>query len=58
MADLKPCPFCGGDVKITIGIFGSSMIVCDKCGAEWCIVGDWTGLNDEFFCSCGERAEG
>ena len=39
MTDLKPCPFCGGDVKITIGVFGSSMIVCDKCGADVCFYG-------------------
>ena len=37
MAELKPCPFCGGEAKymnITEGIFISRFVTCTKCGIE------------------------
>lgn len=36
MADkLKPCPFCGGRVKMVNGIIaGTIVFVCEKCGAD------------------------
>lgn len=34
MAELKPCPFCGGQVQMFSGfIAGVTMIVCKKCRA-------------------------
>jgi Lar family restriction alleviation protein len=33
MAELKPCPFCGGKIKIHIGIGMLRFFTCDKCGA-------------------------
>lgn len=34
MTELKPCPFCGGDVNLFIGFMvGLPMIVCGKCSA-------------------------
>lgn len=32
--ELKPCPFCGGVVRLNVGFAGSKSIVCDRCGAE------------------------
>lgn len=35
MPKLKPCPFCGGEVKIfTAPIKGTQMFICHKCGAD------------------------
>ena len=37
MAELKSCPFCGGEAKymnITEGIFISRFVTCAKCGIE------------------------
>jgi Lar family restriction alleviation protein len=32
--ELKPCPFCGSDVKIVFNRFGSLyMCFCETCGA-------------------------
>lgn len=33
MPKLKPCPFCGGVVRLNVGFAGSKSIVCDQCGA-------------------------
>ena len=33
MAELKPCPFCGGNVSRGIGIEGINFFNCHKCGA-------------------------
>lgn len=37
MAELKPCPFCGGEAKYMEtmeGIFISRFVTCTKCGIE------------------------
>lgn len=35
MTELKPCPFCGGRVKMTKGVLqGTNVIICMKCGAD------------------------
>lgn len=31
---LKPCPFCGGRVKMINGMLGTIMFICEKCGAD------------------------
>ena len=33
MAKLKPCPFCGGKIKVHIGIGMLRFYSCEKCGA-------------------------
>ena len=54
MSELKPCPFCGGEVKLhTQGI---TVIVCKDCGLsvnnqERSIIkltGQWNTRNDDF----------
>jgi len=30
--DLKPCPFCGGEVKIEYVVPKEFVIVCEECG--------------------------
>ena len=38
--NLKPCPFCGGNVKKRIApLMGTVMFVCEKCGADVCFYG-------------------
>lgn len=32
MKELKPCPFCGGEVYIVKGVTGLHMIFCEDCG--------------------------
>ena len=32
MTELKPCPFCGGEVYIVKGFSGLHMILCGNCG--------------------------
>lgn len=32
MVDLKPCPFCGGEARLSIGRFAE--VVCDECPAS------------------------
>ncbi len=40
MIELKPCPFCGSEVKKITGAFkGTQMFVCHKCGADVCFYG-------------------
>lgn len=40
MDKLKPCPFCGGNVKKRKGrIAGTMMFICEKCGADVCFYG-------------------
>lgn len=36
---LKPCPFCGGTVNIVVGLRGTIMFLCKKCGADVCFYG-------------------
>ena len=37
---LKPCPFCGSEVKIRIApLMGTVMFVCKNCGADVCFYG-------------------
>jgi len=37
---LKPCPFCGGEVKKFIApIRQTVMFECEKCGADVCFYG-------------------
>lgn len=38
--ELKPCPFCGHDVKkVTAPLRGTQMFICSKCGADVCFFG-------------------
>ena len=38
--ELKPCPFCGGEVKKIIAPYrGTVMFVCNKCGSDVCFYG-------------------
>lgn len=32
-SELKPCPFCGGEVQKKIGIMGLNFFNCRGCGA-------------------------
>lgn len=33
--ELKPCPFCGGEVEKKDGfIYGTKTFICHKCGAD------------------------
>ncbi len=34
MAELKPCPFCGGEARRYNGNIDSYGVVCNKCGAK------------------------
>lgn len=35
MREIKPCPFCGGKVKLHKGfIKGTNTMICEKCGAD------------------------
>lgn len=31
---LKPCPFCGGDVRLIRAPLGTNVIICDRCGLD------------------------
>jgi len=33
MAELKPCPFCGSEAKVTF-VLGKQAVVCQGCNAE------------------------
>lgn len=33
-SELRPCPFCGGEVQKKIGMFGLNFFDCRGCGAE------------------------
>ena len=34
MAELKPCPFCGGkEAYLTVNYYGDSYVRCPNCGA-------------------------
>ena len=40
MKELKPCPFCGCEVKkIIASLTGTVMFICDNCGADVCFFG-------------------
>ena len=39
MTKLKPCPFCGGEVKIMDGALFTKMFVGENCGADVCFYG-------------------
>lgn len=43
MEKLKPCPFCGGNVKKQkepiVGVMTFMMFICEKCGAVVCFYG-------------------
>ena len=34
MAELKPCPFCGGEARRYAGHIDFHGVVCKKCGAK------------------------
>lgn len=37
MAELKSCPFCGGEAKLTKYKDGVPLVVCSKCMAHTCL---------------------
>lgn len=43
MAELKPCPFCGGKVEIVF-YRGNTAVECPKCG---CALNTWIGMTKE-----------
>lgn len=47
MAELKPCPFCGGEAKTGYAIYDYSRwgVSCQKCGAV-VEVATWLGVPD------------
>ena len=34
MAELKPCPFCGGKAHVVFFFIHSAEVICDECGAK------------------------
>ena len=35
--ELKPCPFCGGEVVKIKAPLGTEMFICHKCGMDVCL---------------------
>lgn len=40
--ELKPCPFCGGEVVKIKAPLGTEMLVCHKCGMDVCFFFFWS----------------
>ena len=63
MAELKPCPFCGGEAGLTTknlsyGAIGA-VVACKECGAKsmiYCVRADWCA-NDMATNAWNRRAE-
>ena len=55
MADLKPCPFCGGKAKIYSGVSNSiprvpkAYVYCEKCYASGKMFSDSEGNGEHIF---------
>lgn len=63
MAELKPCPFCGGEAKLAIKSMGhgaaGAYAYCTDCSSTsyaFCVRADWCA-NDEAIKAWNRRAE-
>lgn len=58
MEKLKPCPFCGGEVKTTKVLYGLIFFKCKKCGAVVSFDNDYYNRNpDKAVYAWNRRAE-